>query len=384
MDTPTPTRPASDARDGDAIERKARAWRARLTRPASPGRSAAVLPGQSRDNAFDGWRLIGAAAVLVGHSFALSGRFEPGIGPNSIGTLGVLGFFGISGFLITQSWLREPRFAAYAGKRALRILPALAFVLLVSALIIGPLVSTLSPVRYFESFGPWKYIATNLVLATHFQLPGVFATNPYPSTVNGSLWTLPHEMHAYVIVAVLGLTGILGRRLLTTVAFTTAVILAVHFPDGVHGLGDSRFFTAFGSGALLYLWRDRVTWSATVAVALLGVAIAMSGTTAANLFMDLALPYVVIYAAYRLPGLGRQVTKHGDFSYGIYLWAFPCQQLLAHLWPNVTPGLMILLVTPPVVVMAAASWHLIEKPALRLKGRLQAPGAEPLVGVASG
>lgn len=330
-----------------------------------------VLPGESRANSFDALRLGGALAVLVSHSFALTRRPQPSIGPSSLGTIGVLMFFGISGFLITQSWLREPRFWTYAAKRALRILPALAFVLVITALVLGPLVTTVSPSVYFESSSPWHYMATNIVLDTRYQLLGVFSANPLDSSVNGSLWTLPVEVHAYAVVAVLGMLRILNRRVLASVAFIVVAVAATRSSGSILGIGSPDCFVAFGCGAVLYLWREKLPWNTLVAVALAVAAVALSGTVLASVTMDVAIPYLAIYLAYRLPGLARPITKRADLSYGVYVWAWPCQQLLAHWWPTVTPWMMILVVTVPVLVLAAVSWNLVEKRALGLKRHLR-------------
>ena len=116
----------------------------------------------SRDNAFDVLRLLGATLVLVSHSFALVGLAEPHLGHSSFGAIGVEVFFAISGFLITASWLSEPRLRAFLVKRALRILPALFVTVLASAFLLGPLVSDLSPISYFSSVAPDKYVVQNM------------------------------------------------------------------------------------------------------------------------------------------------------------------------------------------------------------------------------
>ncbi len=331
-------------------------------------------PGEGRANSFDALRLFGAAAVLVDHSFALTGRHGPVVGGTpggtALGTLGVLMFFGISGFLITQSWLRAPRFWTFAAKRALRLLPALVLVVFVTALVMGPLVTTLSATHYFGSMTTWKYVVGNVVLKTEFFLPGVFKSNPAGSGINGSLWTLPIEAHAYIIVAILGLATVLRRRLVAVGAFVAVVAIATRFPNGVYGVGDPDFLAAFAWGATLYLWRDTVTWNGGVAVTLLLVAVALSDTSSATLLMAIALPYTAVFVAYRLPTLGQAVTKRGDYSYGLYVWAFPTQELIAHLWHSVSPGEMILLATPAAFLMSVVSWHLVEHRALQLKQRL--------------
>ena len=79
-------------------------------------------------------------------------------------------------------------------------------------------------------------------------------------------------------------------------------------------------------------------------------------------------PYVLLCLARALAGLGR---LPGDFSYGVYVYAFPCQQMLAALLgKDLQPwsffGLSLLLVLP----LGVASWYLVERPALAWAARL--------------
>jgi peptidoglycan/LPS O-acetylase OafA/YrhL len=64
------------------------------------------------------------------------------------------------------------------------------------------------------------------------------------------------------------------------------------------------------------------------------------------------------------------LLQNGDYSYGIYLFNFPIQQSLVHWFPALREWWMLLLVaTPLTILFAAASWHWIEKPSLKLKNR---------------
>ncbi len=98
-----------------------------------------------RDNSFDVLRLAAAAMVLVGHSFYLAGRSEPTVPLTGTGIsfVGVLVFFAISGFLVTGSWLHDRRVVPFVVKRALRIMPALVVVLVLTAYLLGPLATTI-------------------------------------------------------------------------------------------------------------------------------------------------------------------------------------------------------------------------------------------------
>ena len=119
----------------------ARGWTGhRIPDPASP--PDADPPG--RQNSFDLLRLVAAVMVLISHSFPLVGEAEPELAGVSLGGFGVIVFFAISGYLVTRSWAYDQRLTAFAAKRGLRLLPALAVCVLVTAYVIGPVATMVS------------------------------------------------------------------------------------------------------------------------------------------------------------------------------------------------------------------------------------------------
>ncbi|ELW9531216.1 acyltransferase [Burkholderia cenocepacia] len=169
-------------------------------------------------NNFDFLRLLAAFAVLYSHQHALVGLPEPTLGlPDSLGAFGVSIFFSISGYLIAQSWERDPNLLRFATKRVLRIWPALLVVTVLAAFVLGPIVSDLPVATYFQDPLVWKYL-DNLRLRMTFQLPGVFTTNPFPNSVNGSTWTIPVEVRWYVYLSIAGALGLLRKRLVVLLA----------------------------------------------------------------------------------------------------------------------------------------------------------------------
>src|SRR4051812_40176309 len=150
--------------------------------------------------------------VLVTHAFALTGRDEPMVAGTTIGGLGVAIFFGLSGYLVARSWDRDPRAPAFLAKRFLRLWPALAVFVLVTALLIGPLVTVASLSGYFAD-GVGRYLGINLVFGSVENLPGVFAHNPVHGRIAGTLWTIPVEVKAYLLILLLGAAGVLRRPL---------------------------------------------------------------------------------------------------------------------------------------------------------------------------
>ena len=341
-----------------------------------PTQGSCTSPGASRSNTFDALRLLAAVAVLVSHSFVLAGRPQPTLGDQDLGTFGVWVFFSISGFLITRSWLLDPRPAAYFAKRALRILPGLFLVVLLTALVVGPLVTTLPPAQYLRDPQSWSYIWHNLTLQRADVLPGVFADNPYPRQVNGSLWTLGPEVWCYAAVAVVGLAGGLRRAWvppLTAVALLVwPHVPAVPWPDAVFLL------QAFAVGASLYVLRDRIPWHWGPALAGAAAVAFTSGSVQLHLAV-IVVPYITVLLAYRGPQGLRRLTAHGDVSYGLYLFAWPVGQVIVWAWgTSVTPALLIAVALPLTYVLALLSWRLVERPALALK-RLTVRSSEPRV-----
>ncbi len=360
-----------------------------------------------RANNFDVLRLAAAALVLCSHSFVLTGHSEPRIGELALGTLGVVVFFGISGFLIARSWTLRPSLRAFTIKRGLRIVPGFVLALVACAYVLGPIVTTQSPGSYLTSLEPVTYVLRNLLSVVTgglaggvvYDLPGVFGSNPFPDSVNGSLWTLPVEVDAYAMVAVLGLIGLLARGMMG-VALAGLALLAI---DGagvtlplLTRVMEARpesalLMTAFAVASVLWGMRDRVPLRVDLALAGIAVWALAQYTPLGDVASALVFPYAVLVAAYRSPAwLGRSV-RHGDVSYGLYVLAFPVQQAIVAAWGGgdvPSAGVLTLIALPITYVLAFASWRLVESPALRLKGRLAGSGrplpATPERGVGEG
>jgi peptidoglycan/LPS O-acetylase OafA/YrhL len=329
-------------------------------------------------------RLAAASLVIVAHSYNLTGNAEPlrRFGGPEFGDIAVAVFFAISGFLVTASWLSDSRVRSFLTRRALRILPGL-WVVLLATVLLGVVVTSLPVTTYLTSLGTWRYpLERALVYSTRPDLPGVFATNPYGSAVNGSLWTLPVEVTAYAATLVLGVTGVLARRrglVLAAIAllllFQETVLpgassLATATPGSVlHWL--VHFGLYYAVGAALFLYREHVPLSFLAAGAGLALWIASFDTGATTIVSQVVLPYVVLVLGYRAPEMiDRFMRRIGDLSYGTYIYAFPVQQTIIHYDLGIRPVALIALTVPITYACAYASWHLVERPALRLRRRL--------------
>lgn len=331
----------------------------------------------SRENNFDFLRFFAASLVIVSHCYFMLGLddLEPFLlatGYEDGGAIAVGVFFVISGYLITGSYLNSSSRSSYFIKRALRLFPALFVAILLTVFVLGPLVTTLSLGEYFSETRTWMYLR-NILLATSYDLPGVYLDNPYTGVVNGSLWTLPMEASMYVCVAALGMVGFLRRGL---IFIPLALLAAGEFwlvPQlGITSFTVHKFFQLgllFFTGAAFYLYRDLVPWKGWIAL-LLALAMVLSFRTPLGYpLYFVAMPYVVLYLAYApIPWLSR-FGKYGDFSYGIYIVHFPLMQAWVLMLGTEVSVLQLWLLTYlPTLVLAALSWHLVEAPALKLKG----------------
>lgn len=337
----------------------------------------ATESNQGRTNNFDAVRIIAALAVLVSHAFPLAhGTNWPqplkvlSRGQTDLGSVAVLVFFVISGYLITQSFDRAPVATRFLKARCLRIFPALFVAVLLKTMLLGPAFTTLSTWAYFTDPATAIYALGNAsLLDIRYHLPGVFSSNPTPSIVNGSLWTLQYEFLMYLGVLALGKLKLL-RPSIALVLLAVVLMLSWRWVGGYY----VSFGAPFMAGATLYLWRDRIPLDWRLAVL---SAVALAASLPAGGFR-LAFPlfgaYLVIYLAMarsvRLPDLARR----GDFSYGVYIFAYPVQQSVSYLLgASVTWYANLLLSLPVTFGLAALSWHFIEKPALALKSSATRP-----------
>lgn len=337
----------------------------------------------SRDNNFDLLRLLAAWAVLVSHSYALVGRDQPlHQFDTTLGNLGVLIFFAVSGLLIRRSWEYDPSPRDFWAKRALRLLPALVVTALLTAFVLGPLVTTRPLGSYFTSLETWLYpVRLTLLVPFGAQLPGVFDDTVYAGAVNGSLWSLPVEVFAYLMLAVLGMTGLLARRWVVTAVATASLVWAAWWvPTMSDAVGSAYVLSAFAVGAAAYTYRERLVLSTPIALGLvvLCTATGFGPTPLRVVVWTVSAVYLSYWFAYALPRFGRALTRFGDASYGVYIWAFPLQQTVVQLVGNdVDPWLVTGIATPVVWLLAIASWRLVERPALRHKPK-RAPEPRPI------
>ncbi len=334
------------------------------------------------DNRFDILRLFAAWLVLFSHCYPLSGRnaAEPmasTLGVDTLGGVGVAIFFVLSGYLVTLSLERSPSLFEFARRRALRIYPALAVICLLCVLVLGPLLTTLTQADYWQNRTTWSYLTAVSALRIHYALPGVFADNPYPSAVNGSLWSLPYEIRCYIVLAVLSLAPIALRYKTSFVAAGFALLLV-----GANAASNGSFTLPwaidyqlgklsllFALGAVFACWRAHIRPLLWPALLLLVIALCLPKASSWQLLAYLlGVGTLTLWLALYARWLPRVPARVGDWSYGAYLYGFPVQQVLAHYRVHEASFAGYVLASTVITfALAGLSWHLVEKQALRWK-----------------
>ena len=338
-----------------------------------------------RDNNLNIIRLLAATSVAFAHSFALlHGEPHPIWGgyvqSGWFGFVAVAVFFGLSGFLITQSFDRRHSWFQYLEARWLRIFPGLFFSCLFTTIIVSVFVKQ-QGLEAFVDIKNWRQTFGAFFFDYNY-LDGVFDSNPTRG-VNGSLWTLPIEFRLYIFVLVFGLLGLVLRRYVFLAFAATMLICGIlHFQPVTEHVWPVLFrirnysFSyyslpfCFVGGMLFYLFRDKIRLNIPLAAALLVLCYFF------NHWAIICLSFV--YAAFTFGYHPKAYLPHlnfkADLSYGIYVLAFPIQQTL--IFNGIKPeGHLFFLVTMACTIPAAfISWYGFEKPGLALKGRLKKLG----------
>lgn len=330
---------------------------------------------RGRPNSLNLFRLILASLVIVWHSFSVLGyHYEAGPLSNLLGSMPVNGFFVVSGFLIYRSWVNKPLIGSFLVARIARIYPAFWVCLILTATIFAPLAVALqggdaiAQAFSAESFG---YVWNNATLVMlQWTIGSTPAGVPWTASWNASLWTLAWEFLCYLGLMAFGLLGMARRRWLLPVIIGLSALLIVItvIPalqiEALARLG--RFGLYFFVGALFAQHAGRIVIRRSWVLVALALVVAAAWIPGAALVQAPA-------SGYALLGLGGLLSStklelRNDISYGVYIYAFPVQQLLVvaglESVPIVPFSIVALLATLP---LAIGSWFLIEKPALKFR-----------------
>src|ERR1700722_19549296 len=303
-----------------------------------------------RDNNFTLLRFSAAMTVLFAHSVAVLGLpperefFFNRLG-FSLGEMGLDMLFVTSGFLVTASLVVRQDLIAYLWARILRVYPGLLVMLVLTVFVLAPALTTLPYGDYYASPLTWEYFrkCATLLGGIRYSLPGVFETVPLKGEFNGSLWTMPVEVRMYLYLAAIyvALAVVPALRLKAmrvvlplSAAVLIAIVLSARLTGGAYNGANISVFM-FLYGPTLFF----VVYAACLAP-------------------------LVLHLVYVPGGRIRAFNDWGDYSYGVYIYAFPVQQTLAFLFPAMSLAAMMASSAAVSVAIAIVSWKLIEERAL--------------------
>ncbi|MBD2206526.1 acyltransferase [Calothrix sp. FACHB-1219] len=338
-------------------------------------------------NNFTVMRFVLAALVVFSHSYTLGGFGSEGLFGNSqetYGGLAVTSFFILSGFLINRSYINSSSVWRFLWNRILRIFPGFWTCLIVTVFIFAPIIylsenGNLNGYFHASVENPLNYIKANFFLEIgQYGIANLLVNNiPYPRAFNGSLWTLIYEFRCYLMVAILGFLGVftfykkivfyififlwLTYNLNLVIPGTASKVLP-YFSD-IYILKLSIYFFV---GCIFFLYREKIVLNKQLFI--FSIILIMMGLNHGfyNLVAPLALPYILFWLAFKTPFIN--FDRYGDFSYGLYIYAFPVQQMLAFFGVHKNGFILYLSLSMLVtMILAVLSYMFIEKPCLQMK-----------------
>lgn len=327
-------------------------------------------------------RLVSASAVILSHCWDFAGVLDPVqryVRFFSLGDLAVRCFFFLSGYLILQSGLRTEDTSQYLAGRVFRIFPGLAVAVLIFVFVLGPVVTTLPVGDYFSNPGTWTFLREMTLYRTLDTLPGVFTQGHFSQVVDGVLWTLPVEWTMYLVV-LLGCLIYRGRAYLggepkvKTIELVLALGLTLQMMPIQHDQHAKSWVSYFVLGSLCYLIRKWIPLVIPVAILLMSADIALIGMKGTfgnigNGMVPLALCYSLLTIGFHPALVFKGFLRVGDYSYGLYIFALPVQQVLLT-YIHDSPWLLFIATYIPTLIIAILSWHFVERPSLGLRDKL--------------
>ena len=296
----------------------------------------------SRANNINLLRFIAASMVIYYHMAVLLGQPSTSVFGQGLGIIAVNIFFILSGFLIATSWTHSSSFLSYLIRRIARIFPALTVVVVTTAFVVGPAFTSLGIADYYANFGTWKYLSLIVMAPIEGTLPGVFENLPYPGAVNGSLWTLRYEFLMYLLVPLLymGLSRLDEKKRKIAFAGLLICLVGAHFlcEAGIVSIPKAvaRFFRLaayFFIGVVVYEFDLSGRFNIQYSALAIFVALIFADVTGPATVLPMMLVVVVFTIGFSFapqPKFACCFSKN-DFSYGIYIWAFPVQQALVQI-----------------------------------------------------
>jgi peptidoglycan/LPS O-acetylase OafA/YrhL len=342
----------------------------------------------NRPSGFDYLRIGLAMSIIVWHSFGVPYGMAWAAQAADIPIVKILlsfilpAFFTLSGFLVSSSLERTPSLFTFLGLRAIRIVPALGVEIALSALLLGPLLTTLPLSTYFADPKFFAYFG-NALGFIHYDLPGVFEKNPIQA-VNGQLWTVPWELRCYIALALFAALGMVrnGRAMVIATAAGMAalfVYLAWFRKTGIGshndvGVPGATLVLSFLVGVIAYRYRLSIPYRRDFFWIALIIYCGIIFIPYGPILATIPIAYMTLFLGLS-NGRKTLVVKTGDYSYGIYIYGFAIQQAIVASGPWARHWYVVLPLSTLIAgCFAAFSWFVVERPSLGSRKFL--PGIE--------
>lgn len=328
-----------------------------------------------RPGGFDLLRTVFAVAVILFHTLTVCygrqaemalwlGAWRPVV------YFIIPAFFALSGFLVAGSLERNDLFTFFS-LRAIRIFPALAVEVILSAFLIGMIFTTFTFKDYFTDKKFWLYLL-NIGGFIHYSLPGVFLGLPTPDSVNLQLWTVPFELDCYLVLGGMAYVGV-GKNWKLSALALALIYIAIPAYKGLRGTlpgldvgpPGALAVLCFLFGVALYFLRARVSHSWMLCLA------SVAGWSVLIYWpvgIFLAAPFIAYTTIYLglVPLRSRALSTVSNYSYGLYLYGFPMQQVVASLWVHQRVWYVNFALSLGLAfAMAMLSWHVVEAPIMK-------------------
>lgn len=323
-----------------------------------------------KNNCFDTLRHIAALLVIFSHHHVFMGIPErPILGFVSLGGLSVSIFFSISGFLVTQSYLRTGGYIGFMEKRVRRIFPALIVCAFLMVFVLAP----------FYRDNVLNYITSKEAISTFlrivFLLPGditgVFSGYKFIGPMNGTLWTLSIEFMCYILIgAFLSINKSWKTPLtvLLVLCFLNVFLSDAEKTFSWYSINIGwiiSFGLCFSLGSLMSMtiesWNHPKT-KLLISIVCLSLLYILYGSKEILTVGYLSITFITLAIGVSVKDF--IVKGRFDISYGIYIYGWPVQQIVANKI-NIGFYTSMLLSIVITIILATASWFLIEKPFTR-------------------
>lgn len=343
-----------------------------------------------KNNSFTILSILASILILYFHSYPLfygintrNSDIISGIlvGEN-LGSILVAMFFTISGFMITNSIKNSKSTGEYLVKRVKKIFPPLIFCLIISACVISPIISEQPKLVFLSNFKiyVWYIIDNSFLLKnTVYSIADVFSNNPYPNAINGSIWTLKHQIFMYILmipIFTVFISKIKRRNFFKYFYIVLVTLTVVSFTGYYNGVFDIirknlgfigifqevnlllRLTCYFCTGIIFNLYSDKIKYEKIHLIFVIIIFALTFRTSIFSYFCLFFVPYVTFYI-----GTIKSNIRMPDLSYQIYIWGFPIQQLIMYYFNgkiDIYSYMIICLLF--VVFISILSYYLIEKP----------------------